>query len=187
MEKHFLDSDSDYVAPKREWIRTYSGEQFHFEDPKNIKIGDIAHALSNICRWTGHVNSFYSVAQHSVICSARCQRFALRALLHDAAEAYIGDINKPLKNLLGQTIIDIEHKIQDAIWLRYGLDVPTEEEARVVKSIDTAVGMMESQQLLGAKDLPCYIGVRPLYGLQIEPLCPHDAESLFLQRFKELM
>ena len=174
---------------KREWIRTYSGENFYFDDPKNIKIADIAHALSNICRWTGHLKTFYSVAQHSVICAEQIAApYKLRALLHDAAEAYIGDINKPLKTLLGQTIIDIEAGIERAVWNCYGLGEPTPEEAAAVKLVDTQVGMFESKFLLDAEKLPDYANVSPLRTLyEIQPLCPRDAEHLFLSKFKELI
>ena len=78
---------------------TASGLGFDPEDPKPeaIVIEDIAHALSNICRFGGHTGSFYSVAQHSVLVSLHTNaKFARAGLMHDASEAYIGDIIRPV-------------------------------------------------------------------------------------------
>lgn len=93
--------------PNNPHIRTFTDKKFYFLDirPEHICIEDIAHSLSNICRYGGHCKQFYSVAEHSIAC---CDRMGngedasvrLWALLHDAAEAYIGDICKPLKTLL---------------------------------------------------------------------------------------
>lgn len=171
-----------------QYIHTFSGKNFYFNDPSTVKITDIAHALSNICRWTGHVKRFYSVAQHSVICAQQCPAFGLRALLHDAAEAYIGDINKPLKTLLGQTIIDIESRIERAVWTRFGLSLePGQVERRTVKSVDQRVGATEALQLMNVQNCRGFDGASIITGLKIEPLYPFDAEKLFLETFKELM
>ncbi len=79
-----------------DWIQVRSGRKFHPLDPRpeDVDINDIAHALSNLCRFTGHCTDFYSVAQHSVIASQIVPpASALAALLHDASEAYMGDIS----------------------------------------------------------------------------------------------
>ena len=79
---------------------TYTGKEFYPLDPNpaDIDIKDIAHALSNCCRFAGHIKSFYSVAQHSVIVSELCEpENALAGLLHDASEAYLSDIARPVK------------------------------------------------------------------------------------------
>jgi hypothetical protein len=86
------------------YILTATGKKFWFDDPQpeQVCIEDIAWALSNLCRYTGHCRWFYSIAQHSVGASFIVPaRFALEALLHDAAEAYITDLNAPLKYMPG--------------------------------------------------------------------------------------
>lgn len=85
------------------FIRTYSGVMFDLAkfDEKNIKIVDIAHALSNQCRYNGHSHRFYSVAEHCVRASKLCQTNAkAHVLMHDASEAYMGDVVSPLKNMM---------------------------------------------------------------------------------------
>jgi hypothetical protein len=86
-----------------DWIQTFSGVQMHPLDPRpeDVRIDDIAHALSNLCRFTGHTRTFYSVAQHSVLVSRNVPPpAALLGLLHDAAEAYLSDIARPWKRYL---------------------------------------------------------------------------------------
>ena len=101
------------------WIQTYSAQAINFEDVEGgrapgLRLRDIAHALAHICRYTGHVSTHYSVAEHSVLVSRLVLRWAARsgvearqlprwaaaALLHDAAEAYVGDVSRPLKQML---------------------------------------------------------------------------------------
>lgn len=88
---------------KGDWIQTYTGRQFWPLDPKpeEVCIEDIAHALSQQCRYAGHTIRFYSVAQHSVEIALRVPRAAaLWGLLHDAAEAYLVDLPRPVKYLM---------------------------------------------------------------------------------------
>ena len=90
------------------WIQTYTGKCFTPLDPKpeDICAEDIAHHLSNLCRFSGAVNDFYSVAEHSVRCFWYAREVLspgppsplhLAVLLHDAAEAYIIDLPRPIK------------------------------------------------------------------------------------------
>jgi len=76
------------------FIQTYSGKRIDFEnpDPDQIDIVDIAHGLSNLCRFSGQSKYFYSVAQHSFYVSLVCKENKLQALLHDATEAYMADV-----------------------------------------------------------------------------------------------
>ena len=90
------------------WIETFSGQKvsFPFPEPESIKIHDIAHGLAHICRFSGQCSRFYSVAQHSLNMAIELNkrgcgpRLLLLGLLHDASEAYIGDMPSPLKRLI---------------------------------------------------------------------------------------
>jgi hypothetical protein len=108
-------------------LMTASGLDFYplAPDPADVRIEDIAHALSNICRYGGHVREFYSVAQHSVLVSrAMPPHLRLWGLLHDAAEAYVGDIPRPLKrHLAGYEAI--EAGVMAAIVTALGLSPAT--------------------------------------------------------------
>lgn len=106
-------------------FNTYSGFEIDLLQPTeaSIDINDIAHALSNICRFGGHCAPFYSVAQHSLIVAALApQHLKLAALLHDAPEAYLGDVIKPLKTLLGNNYAQYEELFEVAIGNKYGVD-----------------------------------------------------------------
>jgi hypothetical protein len=84
------------------WLATYSGAEFSLIDPQpdQVRIGDIAHSLSQLCRFVGATRSFYSVAQHCVLVSDHCPpEYAFAGLMHDAAEAYCLDMPRPLKYL----------------------------------------------------------------------------------------
>lgn len=108
---------------KNNWIQTYSGKKFYPMDPKpeHIDIEDIAHALSNICRYTGHCMDFYSVAQHSWIASFHVpSEDSLAALLHDATEAYLADVARPVKALL-PNYKEIEDGLYRVIAEKFGL------------------------------------------------------------------
>lgn len=91
--------------------------------PAQISIEDIAHALSNVCRFGGHCSPFYSVAQHSVLVAALApQELKFAALLHDAPEAYLGDVIKPLKVLLKEHYSTLEARFEYAIGVKYQID-----------------------------------------------------------------
>lgn len=96
-------------------ILTHSGRVFNLADPKpeQVHVPDIAHALSKLCRFTGHTDKFYSVAQHSVLVSMEVPaQYALLALFHDAHEAYTGDMNGPLKSLLAEYTDAYQHIVR---------------------------------------------------------------------------
>jgi len=140
---------------KGSYISTYSKIKFWPLDPRKeeIKTMDIAHALSMMCRGNGHYDHFYSVAQHSINCTKEAElrgeshRVQLACLLHDASEAYISDITRPVKRLLDQ-YRRIEEKLQNFIFDFYGIgDLSKEEEARV-KDIDDSMLDFELKELL---------------------------------------
>jgi 5'-nucleotidase len=97
-------------------IMLQSGAWFDFRAPKssNFTIEDIAHGLANICRYAGQCRKFYSVAEHSILVSEVAVGFELEALLHDAAEAFMGDITRPLKQMLPE-YKKIEDEVETAI------------------------------------------------------------------------
>ena len=175
------------------WIQTYTGRRFFplNPHPNDIDIEDIAHALSMKCRYNGHTNDYYSVAQHSVLVSLECQRlcpnrFALWwwGLMHDAAEAYIPDIPAPIKETNIGDLKKVEHGIMKAIAERFRL-VP-KHEPKLVKIIDLAIRADEAAQLMKQPTKDWYLPEKPL-GITIEPLSPERAKILFFERYNWLM
>lgn len=111
-------------------------------EPKtsDICIEDIAHALSYMCRANGHFKSFFSVAQHSINCvtEGRARGYSnkqlLACLLHDASEAYISDITRPVKLSL-DNYREIERKLQNVIWEKFSLSL-NEEDLKCISAVD---------------------------------------------------
>ena len=109
-----------------DWIKTFTSKQFFPLDPhlEDIDIIDIAHALGNICRFTGHCKEFFSVAQHSILASHYAETLVEKqqALLHDASEAYLSDVSRPLKRCIEFTEYKkFEKTLQDMIFTKFGL------------------------------------------------------------------
>ena len=171
-------------------IMTSTGLYFNFEnpDPYSIQIEDIAHALSNLCRYTGHTREFYSVAQHSVLVSRHVPpRMALVGLLHDATEAYVGDMSRPLK-LLNPAYKVIEDRVWGAICQRFGLPLEMPPE---IKHADNVMLMTERRDLMpphnsGADEWHWAKGI-PVLPNTIQGLPPYAAKERFLKRFEELL
>jgi uncharacterized protein len=168
------------------WIQTYSGRRFNPTNPNPgaIVIQDIAHSLSMQCRFTGHCHQFYSVAQHSVLVSHVCNfEDALWGLLHDASEAYLIDIPRPLKKsgYMG-AYIEFEHQMQKAICKRFGLP---EKEPPSVKRADTVLLATEARDLMQPLHPDWRQPVEPL-PFKIEAWSPQQAKDNFLKRFSEL-
>lgn len=140
-------------------MTTYTGHKF---DPMeitedDIRMEDIAHALSLLCRGGGHLRSFYTVAQHSVNCAkeAKARGFSKRVqfacLLHDASEAYISDIIRPVKCHLSN-YLEIENRIMQVIWKKYGLWDLNDEENRQWKQIDDEMLDYELKHLMAGEE-----------------------------------
>lgn len=180
-----------------DWFITAHGRRLFIlePDPAHIHIDDIAHALSNLCRFGGHV-PFYSIAQHSVLVSRIVpQQFALAGLLHDASEAYLGDVIRPLKRQLF-VYRDIERQWEDVIARRFRLggSMPHTCSAEV-KLADLVALATERRDLLPFADpkqaptawewVEDELAVEP-HPDRIVPLSPSDARTRFLARFEEL-
>jgi hypothetical protein len=141
------------------WIQTYTGRKFDVLNPRAEDVCwiDIAHSLAHQCRFNGHTKQFYSVAHHSVLASHHVpERFALYALLHDAAEAYIGDMPKPVKNLFPE-FEALEIRILAAVFEKAGIDPRNEEAWSWVVGIDQRLLMTERDQLMGAPPEPWFL------------------------------
>lgn len=162
------------------WIPTYLGVKFDLIKPLPVDVRphDITFALSNLRRFTGHVT--YSVAQHSMMVADLVPpEMELFALLHDAAEAYTGDISRPLKKLLGGSFRVIERRVQDAVDRRFGLEWSPAIAAAVKQADDVALAT-ERRDLFFSP---------PPFERKLPP--PHDTEivpqaaSVVRSRFEE--
>lgn len=171
------------------YIQTYTGKRFYPLDPRveEIDIEDIAHALSNKCRFTGHTLQFYSVAQHSYLASFIVPpEYALEALLHDASEAYLADMAKPVKVLPEmKNFREIEDKIQRTVCERYNLPLIQSEAVHVA---DRTMLVTEKRDLMSSMEW-----TNPKFNYKEKPListiigeAPTVAKAAFLRRFREL-
>lgn len=166
------------------WMQTYRGSQFWPLDmrPEDIFIEDIAHSLSMICRFGGHCERFYSVAEHSVLVSQVVPpELALLGLMHDATEAYVGDVIRPLKPAL-TGYAAIEHNVWLAVCARFRLPGSMPDE---IKAADNAVLLTEQIALMKDAPAPWCVGGEPA-DVNVIGLPPEDAEEWFLERFVEL-
>ena len=172
-------------------IQLYSGGYIDLlnPQPEDIHIEDVAHALSNICRFTGHTRQFYSVAQHSVHTTLLLeeQEFALQALLHDASEAYLSDVSTPLKRLLPD-YVKLEKRFEAVIAERFGLPATKNP---LVKKADLLALVTEKRDLMRKTDL-----CEQLWGdlskikpdtEKVHPLSPELACNDFLRHYKKIL
>ena len=174
---------------KGEWAQTFTGKQFWPLDPKaeEVDLRDIAHALASQCRFNGHSIKFYSVAQHSVLVSEIVDASqVLAALLHDASEAYVGDIVKPLKLFLPKEFKEIELRIEDEIFRHFGINIQ-EVNHKEIKLADNRLLVTEIRDVMGTPSRKWNEdGFFEPLSKKIIPLPPEEAEKLFLERFKEI-
>ena len=195
----------DYYIPTKHEVETFTGQYLNVRapSPDRINLEDIAHALGNICRYGGHCRVFYSVAEHAVFVSERVKRqgwskvLQLAALHHDDSEAYLGDIPRPLKPLLGDPYIELTVQMDDCIV--DALDLPFQADefhhAAITNADDWSV-FVEARDLMNSEgrgwtghpdkdtDIPSRI-VTPDYYLG--GLVPKQAAKLFLDRHDSLV
>jgi hypothetical protein len=139
-----------------------TAHKIHFKPLEPVKeeilIEDIAHALSLMTRANGHFPEFYSVGQHCIGCCKEAEarglekRIAFLCLLHDASEAYIADITRPVKKELQEYLV-IEKRLQDTIYEKFLGSLPTAEEEKAVSDIDDAMLFHEFYHYMGEKVL----------------------------------
>ena len=156
-------------APGQVWIQTASGVAFDliYPDAADVRVGDLAHALSGINRFGGHLRaSHYSVAQHSILCAAllwqrtRDRIAAAAGLLHDAHEAYTGDLKAPLKALINAAapgaIATLESGIDAAIYAWAGLELGqgAADVRRLIKTADLQLLFWERDRWMGRPARP---------------------------------
>lgn len=174
------------LPPSNAWMQVRSGEPFWPLEPRveDIDINDIAHALGMVCRYGGHCRRFYSVAEHSFLLSYSVDPgHALWALLHDAAEAYIGDVVRPLKHEMPE-FMAAEERILEAIANKFNLPGSMPDQ---VKEHDTRILVDEKEQIMTPSRLPwsALEGYAPL-GVTINGWSPGKASGMFLVRFHQL-
>lgn len=187
-EKIIGDHIVSSVVGRGNWMQTASGRMFYPLDPRpdEVFIEDIAHALSNFCRFGGHCKDFYSVAEHSVFVSILVEsqhgkRAALAGLLHDASEAYVADIIRPIKPFLAGYDA-IEERVMRAVFERFGLEW---ELLDLIKFADNAVLLDERDQIMLTPPIPWDVPGGPA-GFTIRCLEPKKAKAQFLKRFEYL-
>lgn len=185
--------------PNHDWIQTYSGVAFPFLRPRreHIKLEDVAHALSNLCRFGGHTREFFSVAQHSVLVATILAEdrgwtwdspIVRLGLLHDAAEAYLVDVPRPIKQYLAEYKV-IEEGILRAIFRRFSLgELDWSGYHDEIKYADNVALVTEHRDLQGPGERPWSTEflAYPARKDEINPLPPKAARAIFLEKCAEV-
>jgi len=173
-------------------VGTVTGRLFDFmnPDPNDICLEDIANGLAFQCRYNGQTKFHLSVAQHSVMVSLWCNAAdALWGLFHDAGEAYLGDMVSPVKkNLHMEAFIEAEHRVMNAVALRFGLSWP---QPWSVSMADRLLVHLEKRDVMNFDgDRFGYTheqwDLSLLGDVSIKPIQPMEAKALFLARAAEL-
>jgi hypothetical protein len=172
------------------WIQTNGGGRFYPLNPTaaSIEIEDIAHALSNLCRFNGHCDRFYSVAEHSFLVSRMVPpEYRLEALLHDASEAYLCDVPRPLKHLPEfARYREIETEVQAEILARFDV-FPSPESIAAIHEADNRMLATEARDLMTHREIQAWSALPEPYELDLrKPLLPNDARLTFLAAFTHL-
>ena len=188
--------------PPRAWQRMLSGRRLDLLDPSpiDIEIEDIAHGLARVARWNGQTIGplAFNVAQHSLVVESFCQilkpgwptKWRLAALLHDAPEFVIGDMISPFKAQLGGQYKSIEHGLQTAIHVRFGIPAELPETIeKTIKRADRASAYYEATQLAGFSENEArkiFGTPRGLGAFPITVMTANQSQKAYLHRFTEL-
>lgn len=141
-----------------DWLLTRSRRRFYPADPRpaDVDLGDIAWGLARACRFAGQTPRHYSVAEHSLLVASLVpMHLQLHGLLHDAAEAYIGDLIRPVKRFLRahtSAFDELEARVQETILARFSLAALAPADAQVVKTADVAALRLEWAVLMTDPD-----------------------------------
>jgi len=172
------------------WISTRSVPKFYYLDPQpqDILIEDIAHALSMICRFGGHTSRFYSVAEHSIRVAGQLESYEanedyqLAGLMHDAEEAYLPDIPRPIKADMPEAK-EIYRRLNQAIMFKFR--IPETIDWSIIKDFDNRLCLTEAKQFgLYNKDWDS-LG-REFRNLPEFGWSPEAAEIIFLYVYNDI-
>lgn len=187
-------------GPGEVWIQTASGVAFDLIYPRaeDVRAGDLAHALSGINRFGGHLRvSHYSVAQHSILCAAllwqrtRDRLASAAALLHDAHEALVGDVATPVKEFLGEGWHVLERGVQLAVHQHFGVERAMREHRFTLKYADLRALATERRDLMPPHeaDWPILKGFDPVSWIDLrdrDGMDWDDWKQAFLDKHAEL-
>ncbi len=169
------------------WIQTFLSKKYFPLDPRpeDVEIEDIAHSLSFLCRYNGHIKKFYSVAEHCwIISHVVPPELALKGLLHDASEAYMSDIPRPFKYSVElKKFREVEHLNSKVIYNKFGL---SDDEPAIIKEFDGRIITNEKHSLFNTIH-PEFTDTLPrIKGIRIRGWSPKTAKLRYLERFNEL-
>ena len=159
-------------------ILTFSGQYFdRFDpDPDKIDLIVIAHSLSNQCRFNGHCRQFYSVAEHSYLAAFLAPKDAAAAvLLHDAAEAYMGDLVRPLKQKLPDYSW-LEDRLQSIIYKKFRI----QPQPAMVKSLDAQMLFIEKEEAMQGLGHDWAGTIEPVNRVKLQFHQPREAREMFM-------
>ena len=180
MSTEVKQTESCITTVNGNWCDILKPEEYQYD------IEEIATALSNLCRYTGHVNRFYSVAEHSVLVSRIVpDNLALTGLLHDSSEAFLGDVSSPLKKLLPE-YKKIEENVEKAIANHFGIKFPYPPE---IKEADKRMYWQERQSIAdnGVRDKLWHQDLRATRKVEAKGMAPHMAKRMFMSRYNEII
>ena len=178
----------------KNWIETLSGIAFDLDNPTSamVNFDDVATSLSRQCRYNGHCSNFYSIAEHSIHCTDMakldgCNKYIqLLTLIHDAHEAFIGDIVRPIKVVLGEQIKLIEERIDEVLYVKLGIKPPSNKIRQIVKSYDDSLLTTEASTMMASGGKDWYLSKPVDHRVIFHFWQPAEAKEQFILRFSAL-